>query len=263
MTMILKQSNTRREEFVETGLTILRGMIPPALLTELRTETDKAREIARQQHGGQTQRLQPVFAYEALNPHPFRDFLNLLALHEAREQILGSEYEVSNNMGVFFEPADQAWCTNWHRDWAHHVPHPDMELFFKTARTLGGFNQFNAALHDDASLWVVPGSHERKDTPEEVAAMGTIPASPPAFSPEMCSDEREAVCLAYARSMPRAKQVILEAGDVAFYCAAAWHIGCYTPTVPRATLHDNFPVPADYVWREAVHRMRATQEDKK
>ena len=252
--------HNHRDEFVSQGLTILRELIPQSLLMELRAETDKAREIVRDKEGGQAQRLQPVYAYEALNPRPFREFLNLTAFHKVREQILGSEYELSNNMGILFEPAEKAWCTNWHRDWAHHMPYPDWELFFKTARIVGGFNQFNAALYDDRSLWVVPGSHVREDTPGEVAAMGAIPASPPELSDEMSSEAREATVLDYARSMPGATQVILEAGDVAFYCAAAWHIGCYTPTKPRATLHDNFAVPADHIWREAVPRMRTAMK---
>ena len=252
-----------REEFIVKGLTILRGVIPASLLQDLRTETDKGRSIARQQGGSQAQRLQPVYAYDELNPQPFRDFLNLPAFHEAISAILGQEFALSTRMGVFYEPAEKAWCTNWHRDWAHHVPNPNMDLFFETARNVGGFNQFNAALHDDRSLWVVPRSHVRPDTPEEIASMGTIPPSPPTFTEEMSANERETACLDYARSMPGAMQVVLEAGDVAFYCAAAWHIGSYSPTMHRATLVDNFKVAADKAWLDAVPRMRATPEEMK
>ena len=65
-----------------------------------------------------------------------------------------------------------------------------------------GFNQFNAALHDDRSLWVVPGSHVREDTPEEVAAMGPIPASPPELTDELTAEVREATVCAYAHRTP-------------------------------------------------------------
>ena len=101
-----------------------------------------------------------------------------------------------------------------------------------------------------------------EDTPEEVAAMGAIPASSPELTDEMSSDVREATVLDYARSMPGATQVVLEAGDVAFYCAASWHIGHYTPINLHATLHENFAVPTGHIWREAVPRMRTAMVHK-
>lgn len=84
----------------------------------------------------------------------------------------------------------------------------------------------------------------------------------PQNSPTKCPQTCVRGCLGYARSMPGATQVVLEAGDVAFYCAASWHIGRYTPINLRATLHENFAVPTDNIWREAVPRMRTAMVQK-
>src|SRR5699024_6016517 len=80
-----------REEYFSDGLTVLRGLIPDSLLEDLRRETDKGRDIARLKNGRQTQRLQPVYAYEDLDSRPFRDFLALPGLHTTVEGILGSD----------------------------------------------------------------------------------------------------------------------------------------------------------------------------
>jgi hypothetical protein len=153
-----------REAYVTDGFTVLRGLIPASLLADLRRETDIAREIARTQKGPQTQRLQPVYAYEELDPRPFRDFLNLPELQATVEGILGKGHTQSDIMGVLLEPAEAAWCTHWHRDWGYNHPDVDREAFFRVISNLRLFNQLNAALYDDHSLWVVPGSHAREDT---------------------------------------------------------------------------------------------------
>src|SRR4051794_14472480 len=124
--MAFRYRPVHRDEYREAGLTVLRGLIPAPLLTALRRETDKAREIARQSYGAQAQRLQPVYACEALDPQPFREFLMLPALRETVENILGADHEMTDNMGILLEPAQQAWCTNWHRDSAHHAKNMDM-----------------------------------------------------------------------------------------------------------------------------------------
>jgi hypothetical protein len=130
----------------------LRGVIPVSLLTDLRRQTDRAREIARKNSGPQSQRLQPVYKYEELDQRPFRDFLDLPSLRAAVEGILGASHRASDNMGVLLEPAQDPWCTNWHRDVAHHIVGLDMRSFHQAARDLRMFNQFNAALYDDACL---------------------------------------------------------------------------------------------------------------
>lgn len=255
--MTFQFTEQHRDEYFSAGLTTLRGIIPPSLLSALRRETDKARAIARERGGPQSQRLQPVYRYEELNHRHFRDFLELAGMQATVEGILGAGHETADNMGVLLEPAEQAWCTNWHRDVAHHIPGLDNEWFFQTAANLQTFNQFNAALYDDHSLWLVPGSHHRQDTPEERACFPQMPPASPSLREQMLPEERERACLEYAQAMPGAEPVVLFAGDCAFYRASGWHLGNYVPYLKRATLHDNFQGEDDRVWWEGVRQMRA------
>jgi hypothetical protein len=73
-----------------------------------------------------------------------------------------------------------------------------MQSFQQAARDLQMFNQFNAALYDDHSLWIVPGSHNREDTPEERACFPTAMPAVPEFSDDASSEERERACLEYS-----------------------------------------------------------------
>jgi hypothetical protein len=253
--MTFRSTEQHGIDYRTEGLTILRGLIPPALLTDLRRETEKAREIARLKHGPQAQRLQPVWTYDELNLQRFRDFLDLPVLRATVEAILGPEHQPSERMAVFLEPERDAWCTAWHRDWGN-VPGVDLEAFFRTAADPRMHNQLNAALYDDHSLWVVPRSDRRRDTDEERAAFASSPPLAPIFSDASSAAERETTCLEYARRMPHSIPMTLFAGDVAFYRACIWHLGCYVPYTRRATLHDSFLCEEDRDWQASVRRIQ-------
>jgi hypothetical protein len=257
-----RYSERNRDEYARDGLTVLRGLIPAALLTDLRREAEKAREIARSKNGPQVQRLQPVYKYPELDARSFRDFLNLPELRKTVAGILGPEHTTSEIMGILFEPRDAAWCTHWHRDWGYNVPGIDLDAFFDAALNRPTmFNQLNGALYDDHSLWVVPGSDRRRDKATERAAFGgVIPPPGPTLIPEMTAEERELTCRDYARQMPGALNVALAAGDVAFYRAVGWHTGNYVPYARRATLHDGFYGPDDRAWQANVPMAAKKQE---
>ena len=258
--MSFRYTEKNREAYQTAGLTVLQGLIPASLLSDLRHETDKAREIARSKFGPQCQRLQPVYTYEELNHQPFRDFLDLPELRKTVLEILGPGHAPSEIMGVLLEPSEKPWCTNWHRDWAHHIPGlENSQIFLEAIQNLGMFNQLNGALYEDHSLWAVPASHQREDTEAERTAFGGVPAPGPSLPSEMSNAERELACLAYAHQMPGATLVPLHAGDVAFYRASLWHIGNYLPYTRRATLHDGFYSSDDLAWRE---KMRQIQENR-
>jgi len=256
MELTFQFSEQRQNEYLSDGVTILRGLIPATLLTDLRRVSEDARCIARERNGAQAQRLQPVWDYEQLDVQPFRDFLNLPGLRTTVERILGPEHTPSKRMAVFLEPERVAWGTAWHRDWGN-VPGVDLEWFYRLAADPRLFNQLNAALYDDHSLWVVPGSDRRGDTSAERAAFVSSPPEGPVLSDTMSSAEREAVCMDYARRMPGGTPVALYAGDVAFYRACMWHIGCYVPYRRRATLHDSFLREEDREWQAYVRRLQA------
>lgn len=248
----------RREEYITDGLTILRGLIPLSLLSDLRREADKGREVAHRVHGLQAQRIQPVYSYDEINPTPFREFLNLPELRKTVENILGNDNHPSARLGILLQPADRAWSTAWHRDWRIE-PGLDPERYNEVRDNLKMFNQFNGALYDEHALWVVPGSHNRPDTDIEREQFAASQSMNPQFSPTLASVEAEYGCLTYARSMPGATQIVLCAGDVAFYRSISWHMGNYVPYSKRATLHDGFYSAYDHAWWEEMAAIRARQ----
>jgi hypothetical protein len=195
-----------------------------------------------------------VYRYPDPDPRPFRDFLALPELRRTVEAVLGPGHAESDIMGILFEPGEAAWATPWHREWGYNVPGIDLDAFFHAVlHEPGMFNQLNAALYEDHSLWVVPGSHDRPDTEAERGAFGgSVPPPGAALSAGMSPVERELACLAYTRRMPGAVQVALGAGDVAFYRAVGWHTGNYVPYTRRATLHDGFYGPGDRAWQASV-----------
>src|ERR1051326_6337971 len=92
---MFQYTDRHRAEYVDCGLTILRGLIPPSLLTDLRRETDRVRGIARTRYGPQAQRLQPVWSFDGFDHQPFRDFLELPGLRAAVTGILTEEHRPS------------------------------------------------------------------------------------------------------------------------------------------------------------------------
>jgi hypothetical protein len=53
-------------------------------------------------------------------------------------------------------------------------------------------------------------------------------------------------CLTYVRGMPAAVQVVLCAGDAAFYRNTGWHLGNDVPYGQWATLHDGYYAPDEH-----------------
>ena len=108
---------------------------------------------------------------------------------------------------------------------------------------------------------VVPGSHLRRDTPEEAALFPDRPITlPPHMGGEhhsvvkeqrakLSAAETEAQCQTYIRSMPGAVQLHLSPGDLCVYRNCLWHAGCYTTTAKRATVHDVPDTPEFQSWR--------------
>ena len=256
-------SEKHREEYFDDDLTILRGIIPAALLSDLRRESDKARDIARQLSGAQAQRLQPIRKYSELNQQPFDDCFALPELLATAHGILGADHSHMEGAGILFEPKDFAWTTGWHRDWGYNYPGIDLDAFFiNVVNKPLMFNQFNAALYDDHSFWVVPGSGRRRDTEVEQELFARkMPKSGPDINSEMTSEAKELACMANTRLMPSAVNIVLGAGDIAFYRAVSWHCGNYVPYVKRATLHSCFDGAEDRAWKSNVPLAKDAKRD--
>ena len=244
-------SDQHIEDYHRLGFTVFRAILPATLVGDLRRVTDQAREIARQANGAQVQRLQPVTAYEQLDLTPFTDYSQLPALADAVQRILGPEHVHSNLdvLGILLEPAEQPWCTQWHRDWRDNMGGLDLVAWEADFREPALFNQVNCALYEDGSTWVVPGSHQRHDLPREIQRFPQRPIERPDTT-GLSAAEAERVCWEYVVSMPGAEQLVLAAGDYCLYRNSLWHLGNYVPYRRRATLHDTADCDAFRLWRE-------------
>ncbi len=237
-----------RQEYEEQGVTVLRRIIPQALIADLRVVAEQARRLCRQ-HGAQAQRLQPLDRSD-LDLGPLRDYCQLEVLIQAVRTLLGSTVSHTGGLGtagILFEPAEAPWCTTWHRDWGHHGI--DLRHWLPVFFDERYFNQCNCPLYQDSSLWVVPGSHRRPtDTHAELQAQAGRLVEGEKPYPDPLGGER--VILDYARGMPGAHQVVLEPGDFALYRNSLWHLGTYLPYQRRATLHDIVETEDYRLWRE-------------
>lgn len=245
-------SDEHVDSFHRHGYAIFRGILPPALVRDLRRVTDQARQIARRIGGPRAQRLQPVWQYDELDQQPFRDYTELPELRDAVERTAGKGVSSwSDKLGVLLEPADMPWCTQWHRDWRDNIAGLELAEFDRAMLDPAMFNQVNCALYEDSATWLVPGSHLRRDLPREAARFPDRPIAEPALE-GLGFEERERAIYEYASSMPGGVQTFLCAGDYMLYRPTAWHLGHYLPYRRRATLHDVADTPAFKAWRERV-----------
>lgn len=117
--MLFTFSEQHITEYYHNGYTVFQSILPSSLVQDLRRVTGLAREIIREENGPQVQRLQPVRKYaDRLDMRPFQDYEELPELMDAYQRVLSPMHRLEGKarMGILFEPADQSWCTVWHRD---------------------------------------------------------------------------------------------------------------------------------------------------
>lgn len=257
--MTFQFSERHIEEYDRNGFTVFRGILPTALIDDLRRESERGIALARDRHGDKNaQRFQPVSAYE-INHQPFEDFQNLPAIRESVTRVLGTEDwrpAGLDVLGVLIEPGDQPYSTQWHRDWRDNVPAIDLAAWEAKSQDRDMFNQVNCALYEDSCTWVVPGSHARRDSPQEIARFPERPIPGPELE-GLSNAARERACLEYCQSLPGAQRLLLDAGDYCLYRNSMWHLGNYIPYRKRATLHDSIFTPAFQEWWETAPKVAA------
>lgn len=263
-------------EYYTRGYLIFRNVIPPALLKDLRREAAKARELAYQVNGPQTQRIQPIAKYaDKIDQRPFQDYCELPNLHDLVRRLLGLGYTHGHRdiMGLLLEPRDKSWNQGWHRDGIVEVPvdaqdaqlHKNLEQAVLDIRV---WNQVNCALYNDCCTWYVPGSHLRlHDLPGERQTIGDKEITTDLDNAS--DEEREIRNIQHARGFPGAVQTQLGPGDYMVYRNFAWHCGNYVKYQPRATIHDvvqYHPQPGEtygHNWWDAKRAAIARMEDRK
>ena len=254
-------SDRHIDEYHTLGYTVFRGILPPALLGDLRRVCAEAALLARRENGPQSQRLQPL-ERDDLDQRPLVDYAELPELNDAIARLLSPAHRHGQGhvMGVLLEPAERPYCTAWHRDWRDNMAALDLSRWDEHFADPRYFNQVNCALYAESCTWVVPGSHLRRDLPSEAARFPGRPVPGPDLA-DCDAAEAERRCLEYARSMPGAVQLHLEAGDFCLYRNTLWHLGNYVPYRQRATLHDAVDTDEFFAWRqETLEDIRARRE---
>jgi ectoine hydroxylase-related dioxygenase (phytanoyl-CoA dioxygenase family) len=210
-----------RQLFMEQGYLVLRGLIPPERLAELRRDYELAVERFQAAHPREwAESAQPRLhlaepgLVDARNAGAARLWHDDLLLDVA-SRLLAVPDPGTTQMMLMCNPRVDRGPANWHRDIHPHDMAP-LRLLQDDLRENGPrYVQWNIPLHDDAVLWVVPGSHLRRNTEAENGQLARD-----AFKP-----------------LPGGVQVDLRAGDAVVYVNYILHWGSDYGAKLRRTIH--------------------------
>jgi len=226
-----------QDQFMEQGYLVLREVVPPAELEDLRTGYE--RMVDRQRGLWASERNPddpPGGVWETgaqprlmLHHPPLVDLIDKATantaeiwLHENTQgvstQLMGEPDAAVTEMMMMCSPVRDRGPAVWHRD-IHPVDTAPLQAYIDDIIENGPrYVQWNIPLYDDSVLWVVPGSHARLNTDEENAALN--------------SDARTPV--------PGAVQTHLSAGDGVVYILPLLHWGSRYNAKMRRTIHGGF-----------------------
>ncbi|MBV7337603.1 hypothetical protein KFU94_57120 [Chloroflexi bacterium TSY] len=139
--MSFRFSDSHIADYYTLGYTVFRSILPAALIQDLRSVADQAREIIHTERGPQAQRLQPVGKYE-LDLKPFQDFAELPPLRDAVSRVLSPRHQYGNTnlLGILLHPGDMPYCTAWHRDWRDNISGLDLSRWDAAFSKIDLFN---------------------------------------------------------------------------------------------------------------------------
>ena len=165
-------------QFLDDGYVILRNVIPPDRLDELRASFEVL--VDRQQAIWQRDPDDPSsFAYKVKQPRlAFQTVVDAatantveFCLHEntlgVSRQALGTPDVGLKQMFLMCNPETDYGPDLWHRDTQPMSRAPLAGIQADMLANGPGYVQWNIPLYDDDVLWVVPGSHRRLNTAQE------------------------------------------------------------------------------------------------
>jgi len=235
------------EQLLDDGYVILKNVVPPERLDELRASFETL--VERQRANWARDPDDPgCFAYVAKQPRlAFQTVIDEatantveFCLHEdtlgVSRQALGTRDVGLKQMILLCNPEVAHGPDLWHRD-VSHGPTNNAPLAGLQADMLAngpGSVQWNIPLYDDDVLWVVPGSHRRLNTARE--------------NRELLNDPR-------AR-LSNCTQVSLKAGDGVMYINTILHWPSNYSTKLRRIIHlryssfsgQLFPYGSRFLW---------------
>ena len=227
-----------RDQFLEEGYVILRQVIPPHQMADLRRAyellVERQKAIWARERGPDDPpggvwetNAQPRLNLGALAGHIDAQTVSAVEiwLHENTQgvssRLLGVEDAAVTEMMLMCNPVrdhETADHRGWHRDF--YPPHTAPLQGYNEDILENGprYVQWNLPLYDDSVLWVVPGSHVRFNTDAENAALNKDASTP----------------------LPGAIQTHLAAGDGVAYILPLMHWGSRYNANMRRTIHGGF-----------------------
>ncbi len=224
-----------RDQFLEQGFVILRHVIPPSDLEELRHSYETLVDRQRLAWTAAASPTEPSGGKWEIANQPRLIVNEMAAMHDAqtastiefwlRENIQGvsshllAEADVPpTEMMLMCNPVSDRGPAAWHRDFYPPLNCPLMAYADDIKESGPRYVQWNIPLYDDNVLWVVPGSHIRPNTQAENESMRHNLHSP----------------------IPGAIQTHLRAGDGVAYILPILHWGSNYSTKMRRTIHGGF-----------------------
>ena len=241
-----------RDKFMEQGFLILRNVIPPDKLEAMRASCETILERQKavwakergpdDPPGGQHDMVrQPRVHME--NPglideetaNVVEDFWVADETLDIASQLLCNPQPNVTSMMMMCNPIrDWPGGTGWHRD-VHPIDMAPMDALAADLVENGPrYTQWNVPMYDDSVLWVVPGSHRRRNTDRENAEFMKDMAGYSEVSNERLQNAAEGIA------------VELNAGDGVVYSNFLLHTGSNYTTKKRRTLHGGHAIFGQY-----------------
>ena len=169
------------QQFLDDGYLVLRGVIPPGQLGELRASFDVLVERqkalwARERRPGDPPggvwetHKQPRLKYDTVVDESTANTVEFCmgedTLGVSRQLIRGSDVGF-HELLLLCNPVRDHGPDKWHRDTSPAADAPLQGLATDLMANGPGYVQWNVPLYDDDVLWVIPGSHRRDNTEEE------------------------------------------------------------------------------------------------
>ena len=244
-----------RDQFLEDGYLVLRQVIPPDRLDDLRASYEHLLERQRTIWSAERNPNDPPGGVWGTSAQP-RLYLQRSPLANLIDQHSASAVEIwlhPNTQGVssrlldlpdtavtemmlMCNPISNRGPATWHRD-LHPIDTAPLQGYIDDIVETGPrYVQWNIPLYDDEVLWVVPGSHLRLNTDQENNQLLADPCVP----------------------LPNGIQTHLKAGDGVVYILPILHWGSNYSTKMRRTIHGGFSNHTQYPNLDFVTHLSAS-----
>ena len=246
-----------RDQFLEDGYLVLRQVIPPDQLDNLRVSYErlvKQQKVIWAEERSPNAPLGGVWETSAqprllLQQSPLADLIDRYTasaieiwLHPNTQGVSSKLLDIPDaavtEMMLMCSPVSDRGPAVWHRD-LHPIDTAPLQGYIDDIIETGPrYVQWNIPLYDDSVLWVVPGSHLRLNTGRE--------------NKQLLADSRV--------PLPDGIQTHLKAGDGVVYILPILHWGSNYSSKTRRTIHGGFSNHTKYPNLDFVEYLKAPNQ---